>query len=68
MPFSGLWLEAAPNILERRIDSRRRDASDATADVLRGQLERDVGPVDWQRIDATGSTETVVATARQALA
>lgn len=49
--FDGLWLEAAPEIMMDRIRSRRRNASDATVEVLRQQLDYDLGDMPWHRID-----------------
>ena len=68
VPLRGLWLEAPVDELRQRIDGRRADMSDATADVLALQLAHDVGPIDWQRIDAAGEPPTVAAAARAALA
>ncbi len=53
VPFHGVWLEAAPEVLAARIAGREGDASDATAATLRMQLERDVGVIDWVRVDAS---------------
>jgi predicted kinase len=53
VPFTGLWLEADPVIAEQRILMRRRNASDATPEVLKAQLAYDVGPLDWPRIDSS---------------
>ncbi|HZU87809.1 MAG TPA: AAA family ATPase, partial [Stellaceae bacterium] len=39
--FSGLWLEAPPEVLAARLDARRGDASDASVAVLREQLRHD---------------------------
>ena len=47
--FHGLWLEAPPEILRHRIESRRGDASDADARVLALQLTRDPGDIRWPR-------------------
>lgn len=66
-PFAGLWLDAVPDILERRLAARHGDASDATPMVLRRQLDFDVGPIEWQRIDAAGGPAAVAAAARVAL-
>lgn len=57
--FEGLWLEASDSkILERRIEIRQRDASDATVAVFRKQLERGTGDVGWLRIDASESLKS----------
>lgn len=52
-PFGGFWLEAPPPVLEARLEMRTRDASDATVEVLRQQLAYDLGPIAWQKRDAT---------------
>lgn len=57
--FTGLWLEAASETLTRRVASRASDASDATVDVVRAQLKRDPGPLDWIRLDAGQPAEVV---------
>jgi predicted kinase len=53
VPFAGLWLEAPEAVLMARIDRRRHDASDATTDVIRHQLEQPTGTMTWHRIDAS---------------
>ena len=50
-----------------RIESRRSDASDATAAVLQQQLQSDPGMLDWVRVDASGSPDETLAAARRAL-
>jgi uncharacterized protein len=67
VPFSGLWLDAAPAAMAERIATRRDDASDATAAVLARQLDHDPGPIDWVRLDAGGGPEKTLAAARRAL-
>ncbi len=67
VPFTGLWLDAAPAAMAERLRTRRHDASDATAAVLAGQLNRDPGPIDWVRLDAGGGPERTLAAARHAL-
>ena len=57
VPFHGVWLEAAPEVLAKRIEGREGDASDATVATLRMQLDRDVGPIDWVRVDASGPAQ-----------
>jgi hypothetical protein len=67
VPFTGLWLDAPPETMRARIDTRRADASDASAAVLDGQLQADPGSLDWHRIDASGDPEETLVRVRQAL-
>ncbi len=55
VPFDGLWLEADPAVMRRRIEGRKRNASDATAAVLERQLAQGPGPLAWRRQDSSGS-------------
>jgi uncharacterized protein len=57
--FDGVWLTAPPEILEKRIGGRRGDASDATADVMRSQLQRIQKPPTWTAVDASGPAEPI---------
>ncbi len=59
VPFTGIWLEASPEILTARVAARRNDASDADLAILRKQLGYDLGPMDWRRVDAAPSAEHV---------
>jgi aminoglycoside phosphotransferase family enzyme/predicted kinase len=59
--FRGVWLEAPPETLRRRIAGRVGDASDADARVLETQLAADPGPIDWSRSIADGSRGRVEA-------
>jgi aminoglycoside phosphotransferase family enzyme/predicted kinase len=52
--FTGFWLEAAPELLARRIEGRKNDASDADVAVMRRQTTLDPEPITWHRIDAGG--------------
>jgi uncharacterized protein len=52
IPFRGFWLEAPETTLLARVAARQNDPSDATADVLAVQMERDWGEVGWRRVDA----------------
>jgi len=52
VPFQGIWLDADPAVLISRVDARRNDPSDATADVVRAQWERGVGPLSWTALPA----------------
>lgn len=64
VPFSGIWLEAPPNLLARRISDRALDASDATADVLLRQLRSGTGTLRWHRLDGSADAATVLREAR----
>ena len=66
--FDGLWLEAPPDRLARRIEARKDDASDADVAVMRKQTTLDAGPIKWRRIDAGGDLARTVQQARAALA
>ena len=57
VPFRGVWLQAAPAVLAQRIEGREGDASDATVATLKMQLDRDVGLIDWVRVDASGPAQ-----------
>ncbi len=65
--FTGLWLEAPAHTLAARVSQRRNDASDADLAVLQRQMTIDPGPVDWERIDASGTPPDSVAAARRKL-
>jgi hypothetical protein len=65
VPFSGLWLEAPAEVLERRVAQRRGDASDADVTILRRQLTYDLGPIDWAPIDVSGDGDEVARSARR---
>lgn len=67
VPFDGLWLEAAPRVMEQRIVSRRGNASDATPEVLRRQLDYDLGDITWTRVDSSGERRQTLADAQKAL-
>lgn len=67
VPFQGLWLEAAPNLLEERVTHRRHNASDATAVVVQMQLAYDLGVIDWPHLDTSGSEEATLAAAMTCL-
>lgn len=63
--FSGLWLEAPPEVAAERITSRRRNVSDATPEVLDQQLSWDLGPMTWARINSGGPKEETLAAGRR---
>jgi aminoglycoside phosphotransferase family enzyme/predicted kinase len=62
--FTGLWLEASPEVLARRIQGRGKDASDADVGVMRWQTALDPGPIAWHRIDAGGDLTRTLEQAR----
>lgn len=66
VPFQGIWLDAPRNVLERRIETRRGDASDADLTVLAKQFDRDLGAVTWATLDASKGAD-VTASAVKAL-
>lgn len=61
--FLGLWLEAPVDALARRVEARRGDASDATAEVVQWQAGRDIGPLDWAVIESSGTPEEALSRA-----
>ena len=66
--FTGLWLEAAPDLLRERVAARRDDASDADLAVLERQLGYDLGDLaGWQRVPAAGPPAEVLAAALRIL-
>jgi uncharacterized protein len=60
VPFTGLWLEAPPAILRERVAARSGDVSDATPEVVDAQLGYEIGPLDFERIDASLTFEQVL--------
>ena len=64
VPFHGLWLTAAREVLADRIVKRLDGASDATLSVLEKQLDHAVEPQGWGVIDAGSAPDDVF---RQAL-
>lgn len=67
VPFRGLWLAAPTELLERRVEARRDDASDAGAAVVQAQAGYDLGAVDWIEVDASGGPDETFARAVAAL-
>jgi predicted kinase len=53
VPLIGVWLDAPEATLIERVQSRRDDASDAGAEVVRMQRAGETGPIEWPRIDAS---------------
>ncbi|PSJ61489.1 AAA family ATPase [Pseudaminobacter soli (ex Li et al. 2025)] len=50
--FTGIWLDADPATLLKRVEARVGGSSDATVEVLKGQLERASERIDWRRLNA----------------
>jgi len=67
VPFMGLWLDAPESVLISRVEGRRNDPSDADAAVIRAQRDRDIGHMQWSRIDASHSPEAVLSNATDRL-
>lgn len=57
VPFTGLWLEAPPEVMEDRVNKRQGNASDADVRVVRMQLDYDLGDIVWHRVDSSGPRE-----------
>jgi aminoglycoside phosphotransferase family enzyme/predicted kinase len=66
-PAALVWLTAPPETLLARVAARRGDASDADAAVVRAQLGRDPGPIDWTVIEAVGDAEILARAVRELL-
>ncbi|WP_108660811.1 AAA family ATPase [Acuticoccus kandeliae] len=67
VPFEGLWLEAATDLLASRVTARANDVSDADARVVAAQATVETGAMRWTVVPAGGSPEAVVAAAKAAL-
>lgn len=65
--FRGIWLEGPEAALERRIEGRRHDASDATITVLHRQIATVQVPAGWGIISAEGALVEVVSRAMETL-
>jgi predicted kinase len=67
--FHGIWLHADPEKILERVAARRNDASDATPEVVRGQLQSDPGPFSaaWTAVDARGTLAETLGRARAAI-
>jgi len=67
VPFDGFWLSASPEIMQARVTARKKNASDADAEVVRMQLGYDLGDIAWRQIDSSGSREETDAQALKIL-
>jgi uncharacterized protein len=65
-PFTGIWLEAPPEMMMTRLAERQGDASDADRAVLEQQLLADPGPMAWRRVDSAGPLARVASAVRRA--
>ena len=65
--FIGLFLDADLATRTARLGARGPDASDADAAVARAQEKYDLGPIEWTRIDASGTPEETLARTQAAL-
>jgi predicted kinase len=61
VPFIGIWLHASPQTLFARVSARRGDASDATVEVVRHQIETQNAPANWIWINANEIVGEIVA-------
>jgi aminoglycoside phosphotransferase family enzyme/predicted kinase len=61
VPFTGLWLQAPPEVMRQRIARRTSDTSDATPAVMDAQLAYEIGEQNFQVIDASLPFDQVVA-------
>ena len=57
--FKGLWLDSPAGLLKARVAKRVGDVSDATPSVVCQQLSYDLGPMEFERIDTSGSVVEV---------
>jgi len=67
VPFTPIWLEAPREVLLNRVENRRDDASDATAEIVHRQIEAAFQPEDWIRLSSDGSPESVASRALERL-
>ncbi|HMN70606.1 MAG TPA: AAA family ATPase [Rhodoblastus sp.] len=65
--FTGFWLQAPREKMAGRIEARRGDPSDATAEVLDMQLEKGAAPPSWRTLDAARDRAEVTAQAMACL-
>jgi len=59
--FTGLWLDAPPETMRKRVAARAGDVSDATPEVVEAQLAYDLGKMDFAMIDTSGTVDDVAA-------
>lgn len=67
VPFQGFWLEAPIPVMVARLETRVRDASDATPAVLARQLAHPADARGWTRLDAGSRADELARRARRHL-
>ncbi|MCS3765242.1 bifunctional aminoglycoside phosphotransferase/ATP-binding protein [Bradyrhizobium centrosematis] len=68
VPLHGLFLVADLATRQKRIGSRRGDASDATQEVAAQQEHYKIGHIGWAIIDASGTPKQTLQSCRNAIA
>lgn len=68
VPLDGLFLVADLATRQSRIGGRQTDASDATQEVAALQEHYNIGHVDWETIDASGTQAQTLQRCRDAIA
>jgi uncharacterized protein len=66
--FDGIWLEVSMTARIERVEGRGSDASDASAEIARGQAGIELGDLSWVRIEASGDVSSTIGNALSALA
>jgi predicted kinase len=67
VPFHGLFLSADLALRMARVGSRKDDASDADAAVVRTQEQYDLGAMNWHTVDASGTPADTLRHAKAAI-
>ena len=62
VPFTGIWLDARPDMLRGRVAARSGGPSDADVGVLDRQLEKNTGDIGWCNLDAGEDISRLVET------
>jgi predicted kinase len=66
--FHGIWLDAPMEIMCERVDQRRDDASDATAEVVARQARFETGEITWTRFENHGAPDAILGKMRDLVA